>query len=120
MSIDPGFAAWLKQDALYAISAVAGASAAWGDKAISSTVVSPLANESDAQTIADAQAAFMAGPLAQDKVVVAGHRKDLIGQCITVTGDRLGYEAGAAVFVIGAAEADPGSTTTLTVLKRTA
>lgn len=118
MTVDSGYAAWLKTDARYATATVAGASAAWGDKALDSKIISPLANQSDAVTEGAAQAAFLAGPLARDSVVVPGLRKDLLGRLVTITADRLGYEAGADVFVIGVRESDSSRMTTLTVLKR--
>ena len=119
MTVDPNFVSWLKQPALYAVSSVAGAAAAWGDKATTSSVVSPLRNQADAAAMAVTQAAFMAGPLPQDKAIIPGLRSDLIGKCITLKGDRLGYEAGGVpVFVIGASENEQSNTTTITVLKK--
>lgn len=122
MTVDPTFVSWLKQPALYAISTVAGASAAWGDKATTSSVVSPLRNQADADAMADFQAAFLAGPLMQDKALIPGLRSDLVGKCITLKGDRLGYEVagGVNVFVIGASENEDGNTTVITVLKKAA
>jgi hypothetical protein len=117
-TVDPGYGAWLKTSARYVGATIAGAAASWGDKAVDSAVISPLAYKADAQAEATAQAQFLAGPIAQDSIVVKGIRKDLIGKLISVGGDRLGYEAGAAVFVIGAAESETARTTTLTVLKR--
>lgn len=116
--VDSGVAAWLKSDARNVGATVAGAAAAWGDRALDSRVVSPLALKADAQALATAQAQFLAGPLARDRVVVKGARKDLVGRLVTLVGDRLGYDVGPSVFVIGAQEADQGGTTELTVLKR--
>lgn len=116
-TVEAGYAAWLKTDARYVGATIAGAKASWGDKAISSTVISPLAFKADAQAEAIKQAQFLAGPIARDKAIVKGYRKDLIGQLVTLFADRLGYEPGPSVFVVGAAENDNG-TTTLTVLKR--
>jgi len=117
--VDILYAQWLKAEALFALGTVVGAQANWGDKALDSTTISPLANAADAATEATAQAAFLgAGPLAIDKATVTGQRQDLTGQVITITGDRYGYEgAGKVVFVLGAAEQDNG-TTILTVLRR--
>lgn len=118
MAVSSDLAAWLKSEALFASSdgSVAGA---FGDTSKDSTVITPLVNKADAVTEAAYQAAFLSGPLARDKAVIKGYRSDLIGKCVTLTGDRLGYDgAGAAVFVIGAEEAESGATTTLTVLKR--
>jgi hypothetical protein len=117
-TVEPGYAAWLKTNARYVGATVAGAAQAWGDTAIDSRVVSPLVDRNAAQAEAVAQAQFLAGPIARDKIVVAGLRKDLIGRLITISGDRLGYENGSVAFVIGAAESERVRTTTLTVLKR--
>lgn len=117
-NVDPGYASWLKSDARYVGATIAGAAAAWGDKALDSRIVSPLAYKADAQAEATKQAQFLAGPIARDNVLVKGLRRDLLGQLVTLTGDRLGYEAGAAVFVIGVKENDGVRTTLLTVLKR--
>lgn len=116
-TVEPGYAAWLKTDARYVGATIAGAKAAWGDKAINATIVSPLAFKADAQAEAVKQAQFHAGPVARDKAIVKGYRKDLIAQVVTLFGDRLGYEPGPSVFVIGAAE-NANGTTTLTILKR--
>lgn len=117
-TVDGGYGAWLKADARTAGATVFGAQAIWGDDALDSRVVSPLAFQADAQAEATAQAQFLAGPLARDRIVVPGLRCDLIGRLVTIFGDRLGYESGADVFVIGAAESDSVQVTTLTVLKR--
>lgn len=120
MTVDPTYAAWLKDTARY-VTWAPGSATAWGTAAVESTILSPLALQADALIEASRQANFLAGPIAKDTVIVKGQRRDLIGRVITVQGDRLGYEgAGAAVFVCGAAEADTGGVTTLTVLKRLA
>ena len=118
MTIASGYAQYLKSAALYASADVTDALAKWGSKATTSTIISPIAFKSDAQAEAARQATFLAGPLARDAHVVKGQRSDLIGQIVTLYGDRLGYEGGASALVIGAVEAETGDTTTLTVLKR--
>lgn len=116
-TVDPARADWLKREALFSAATVSGAFTKWGDLALDSTIISALALKADADTESAKQAAFMAGPLAREKIDVIGFRKDLVGQVVTITGDRLGYEAGGlAVFVLGAAE--QGGFTTLTVLRR--
>lgn len=118
MTVDAGYADWLKTDARYVTYTVAGAAAAWGDNAVDSKVISPLALKADATTEVAAQAAFLTGPLARDRHVVQGLRKDLIGQLVTLVNSQLGYASGALAFVLGAQEGD--ATTTLFVLKRMA
>ena len=117
-TVDPGYGAYLKAPARYVTAAIAGAAAAWGDKATKTTIITPIANKADAQTEANRQAQFLAGPIARDRHVVKGLRRDLIGKLITLNGDRAGYENGSLAFVIGAAEPDEIRTTVLTVLKR--
>jgi len=118
MAVEPGYAAWLKAPARYVTTNVAGAATRWGDKAQNSTIISPLALKDDAQAEATRQALFLAGPLSRDRIVVKGLRHDLIGTQRRIRGDRLGYETAPICFVIGAAEAEDGRTTTLTVLRR--
>lgn len=113
--INPTFADWLKAVALYATATVDAS--AWGDSAIETEIVSPLAFRPDALAEAARQLDALGGPLAVDEHVVLGRRSDLIGQTVAILGDRLGYETPARVFVIGVAEQANG-TTTLTVLKR--
>lgn len=118
-TVDPGYGAYLKAPARYVTAVIAGAAAAWGDKALASTINTPIALKADAQTEANRQAQFLAGPIARDRHIVKGLRRDLIGKLIVLQGDRLGYEGnGALAFVIGASESDEIRTTTLTVLKR--
>lgn len=119
MSVPASYVDYLKSDALYAVAEVAGAAAKWGDKAILSSVMSPLVDEDDANDEATAQADFMAGPLARDVIVIGGHHADAYLRVVTITANRLGYEAGADVFVIEARE-QPNGTTILKVLKRLA
>jgi hypothetical protein len=117
-TVDAGYASWLKATQRTVGATIAGAQAAWGDGAVDSAVMSPLAFKTDAQAEATYQAQFLAGPLARDKIVVSGLRHDLLGRLVTIFGDRLGYEEGADVFVLGVAETEGIRTTTLTVLKR--
>lgn len=116
-SVDSGLAAWLKERALYTAHVPAGA-AAWGDRAVESEIISPLAMRVNAIAEATRQAAFLTGPNCKDRVVILGRRRDLLGKPVTLVGDRLGYEgAGAIAFVVGAQENDNG-TTSITVIKR--
>lgn len=118
-TVDPGYGAYLKAPARYVSATIAGAGAAWGDKALTSTIISPIALKADAQAEAVRQAQFLAGPIARDRHTVKGLRHDLIGKLITLQGDRLGYEgAGSLAFVIAAVESDEVRMTALTVLKR--
>jgi len=116
-TVDPAFASWLKSDARYVSATVAGADGKWSAVAGDSDVITPLATQADARTVAAAQATALQGPLVRDVVTVPGLLGGLIGQCVRINGDRLGYEGGANVFVVGASESDGPQVTTLTVLK---
>jgi hypothetical protein len=118
--VDPAFAAWLKSDALYSTGYASGVSATWGSRATSSTIVSPLAAKADADAESARQAAFLAGPLVRDTLVVPGQRSDLICRAVNAAGDRLGYEATPTVFVIGVDETQIEGCTMLIVLRKLA
>ena len=115
MSVDGSLAQWLMAEARYVTSAPAGASA-WGDSARETTIVSPLALEADAEVEAARQAGFLAGPFAVDEHDVLRSQTDCLGRVITIKGDRMGYQNGKDVFVIGVQEG--AGITTLTVLVR--
>lgn len=115
-AIDPGYAIALKNDALYLRAPTS--SAAWAAQSNEKKSISPLASHDDAAAEALRQAEFMGGPMVRDRAIVKGARADLIGRPILLGAPGLGYEAGAACFVIGAQEGD--SETTLTVVRRLA
>lgn len=118
MNVDPGFAQWLKDGVLFASADDAQVAAIWAAVARVTEVTSPLALKADADAEAARQAAFLGGPLAIDDHLVDGQRADLLGKAVTITSARLGYGAGASVFVIVVAEADDQNLTTLTVLRK--
>lgn len=118
MTVDAGFARWLKEGIIYASATDTAIETKWGARARSTDVGSPLATKAGAEAEAARQLAFLGGPLVIDDHVVAGLRADLIGQPVTLTINRLGYDAGVVVFVIGAAESDQVEQTTLTVVRR--
>lgn len=120
MSVDAETVAWLKEGSLYSTATDAGVAAAWGDDARETTISSPLALSAGAAAEAARQQEFLEGPLAIDVVTVKGLRSDLIGRPVTVTCDRLGYDGGATVFVIGVEEEARVERTVLTVLRRLA
>lgn len=118
MTVDAGFARWLREGVLFAPATDAAAAARWGDSARASDVVSGLATQAGAQAEAARQLGFLGGPLVIDEHYVAGARIDLVGSAVRLTADRLGYEAGADVFVIEAEELDQTDQTRLVVLRR--
>lgn len=93
-------AEFLKSEALFAFSEAVGYD--WGDRAVETEIISPLVFQGDAEAECIRQMLFMEGPLVEDVVQVTGARRDLMGKVITITGDRLGYDAGGKLaFVIG-------------------
>jgi hypothetical protein len=118
MTVDAGQVAWLKRGALFAQSTDAGQDAKWGAEAIETEIVSALAFAGDALVEAARQIGFLAGPLAIETHDVPGLRSDLYGRAVTVQADRLGYEAGLTIFVIGVEEHERVERTTLTVVRR--
>lgn len=118
MAVDPGYGEYLKSPARFVGATISGAAGLWGDQAIDSRLVSPLAFRDDAQTEVIRQAQFLAGPLARDRVVVLGLWASLIGKPVAISGDRAGYEQSPVVFVLGADENEAARYTVLTVLKR--
>jgi hypothetical protein len=115
--VPPGYGEYLKSPARYVGATIVG-SAAWGDMAVDSVVVSPLALKEHAQAEATAQAQFLAGPHARDRILVRGLWADYVGRIARITGNRLGYENGANVMILGATESESVATTVLLVLKR--
>lgn len=113
-AVDPAYGQWLKADAIY-LRATPGGAAAWGDRGVTSKGVSALALRQDAVDEANRQISFLRGPLARDRVTVAGARRNLLGRTVRVFGDRLGYEAGAIGLIIGIDEG--ASETVLTVIR---
>ncbi|KPF75875.1 hypothetical protein IP68_04920 [Blastomonas sp. AAP25] len=117
MSLVPTTVAeWLTGRAIYAQSEDGSLRASWGDVAIESEVLSPIAAAADASAEADRQLAFLGQPLAEEVVEVDGERVGLLGTCQRIVCDRAGYALGPTVLIVGAEEQD-GGTTRLTVLR---
>lgn len=117
MSLVPSTVAeWLTGRAIYAQAEDAALRASWGDVAIESEVLSPIAAAADADLEAARQLAFLAQPLAEEVIEVEGELVGLLGTCQRIACDRAGYADAPAVLIIGAEEQDCG-TTRLTVLR---
>lgn len=115
MTIDSGYAAYLRADALYVD--VADAQAALWPNGRKLTAISPFATRDAALAEGARRAAFLGGAKVQDKVVVPGRRRDLLGRVVALTGQRGGYSAEpVAALVIGYQE--QAETTTLFVIRR--
>ena len=117
MSLVPTTVAeWLTGRAAYAQAEDAALRASWGDVAIESEVVSPIAAAADASDEAERQLAFLGQPLAEEVIEVEGQLAGLLGTSRRIVCDRAGYALGPTVLIIGAEEQDAG-TTRLTVLR---
>jgi len=117
-TVDPVYAQWLQDQALYQVSEDAALRARWGVSGITAERITTIALQADAQAEAARQLAFMGGPLVQDEHVLVGQWAAKLGQVITITGTKLGYEAGLDVFVIGVNDDRAKGTSTVTVLRR--
>jgi hypothetical protein len=117
MSLVPTTVAeWLTDRAIFAQAEDAAIRGSWGDVAIESEIVSPIAAGADASTEASAQLDFLGQPLAEEVVDVPGQLISLLGTAQRIFCDRAGYSLGPTVLIIGAEEQEAG-TTRLTVLR---
>ena len=115
-TVDQGFAAWLKAGA-YTLTATPADAGRWGEGS-SVASRSPFATVAGARAEADRLAAFFGRPIVRDRAVVDGRARRLIGRCIRLVSDDLGYGApGRVVLVVGVAEQD-NNTSVLTILRR--
>jgi hypothetical protein len=118
-AVDPGFAKWLRAEALFAESTDATIVTNWASRAVVTEIITAIALSAGASTEAARQEALLGGPLVTDELSVKGLRSDLIGQCVTIASDRFDYGgAGKACFVIGVAESSDVERSTLTILRR--
>lgn len=119
-SVDPLYAQWLMDDALWQVSTDATLSARWGTDAQTTERTTTIANKADAAAEATRQIAFLSGggPLVADEHQFVGAWAGSLGCLITITGDKLGYDAGVIALVIGAEDNLATNTSTVTVLRR--
>lgn len=118
MSVDADYALWLQSPARFVTYADPALATLWGDLALETRIISPFASQAAALDEGARQMAFLGYALAEDVHIIPGAHRDKIGQVVTITLDRLGYDAGLEVFVIGAQEDRAANITTLTVLRR--
>ncbi|WP_446653112.1 hypothetical protein [Blastomonas sp.] len=117
MSLVPStLAEWLTGRAIYAQAEDTALRASWGDVAIESEVLSPIAAAADAAAEGSRQLLFLGQPLAEETIELEGELVGLLGTCQRIVCDRAGYADGPTVLVIGAEEQDSGMTR-LTVLR---
>lgn len=117
-AIDPVYAQWLMADGLWQVQADATLTLRWGIKALTTERMTTIATKADAVAEATRQLAFLGPVAAIDEHLLVGRWEHLRGQVITLTIDRLGYEAGADVFLLGAEDNEATGLSKVTVLKR--
>lgn len=94
-AVDPVFAQWLQERALFHLEGDATLAARWGDRAQTSERVTPLALQGDAEDEAQRQIAFLGGPLVEDEHLLVGEWRAMLGRTITLEGLELGYFDGS-------------------------
>ncbi|HQS70913.1 MAG TPA: hypothetical protein PLM58_14870 [Novosphingobium sp.] len=99
-TVDPVFAQWLMDQARWHVAEDATLKARWGETAETSERVTTIATKADAEAEAARQMAFLGGPLVEDEHLLMGQWAGHLGQVITLTIDKLGYDAGVDVFVV--------------------
>lgn len=107
---------WLTGRAVFSRAEDTALRDSWGNVAVESEIVSPIAAAADAATEAARQLAFLGQPFAEEVIEVPGDQIGLLGTVQRIVCDRAGYATGPAVLVIGAEEQD-GGVTRLTVLR---
>lgn len=119
-AVDPLFAQWLMDEAFWQVSSDATLQARWGDKAQTTQRVTTIATRSDAAAEATRQIAFLggAGPLVTEEHSLLGEWAAYLGRVVRLTIDRLGYDTGLDVFVIGVEDNRAAGTSTVTVIRR--
>lgn len=119
-AVDPIYAQWLMAQALWQVSTDATLAARWGATAQTTERVTTIATEADATAEAARQIQFLggSGPLAIEEHELVGEWAAYLGRVITLKIDRLGYDAGLGVFVIGAQDNRAAATSILTVIRR--
>ena len=116
-TVDSASVLYLKAPALFT-KATAVSAATWGDRAVDSEIISPLALKAAADTEAARQIALLEGPLVEDSCRVMGQRKDLMHKVVTLQGNPLDYAGGKVGFVIGYREEE--GTTILSIIRKLA
>ncbi len=117
-SVDPVFAQWLQADGLWQVTKHGAVEAAWGVVARTTARMTTLATRADVVAEAGRQLAFLGVPLAIDEHVMVGVLGPYLGTVITVIGDRLGYDAGVDVFIIGAEDDRSTGLSRVTVIRK--
>jgi hypothetical protein len=117
-SVDPLFAQWLQDDALWLVRDDAARKARWGDSAQLTERRTTIATKADAEAEGDRQLAFLGGPLVPEEHLLVGAWAEYLGQVITLTIAKLGYDVGLDVFVLAVADDRAAGLSRVTVLRR--
>lgn len=117
-NVDPVFAQWLQTDALWAVVEDATLKARWGTSGQVAERSTTIALKADAVAEGNRQLAFLGGPLVEDEHLLLGAWAPYLGQVITITGTKLGYDAGVDVFVLGVNDDRARGVSHVTVLRR--
>lgn len=102
MTVAPLFVQWLTSEGYWHVGQSSVLADRWGDSAVETERMTALSNLADAVAEAARQISFLGGPLVADEHMLSGEFRQHIGQVITISGDRLGYEQGSDVFVLTA------------------
>ena len=117
-SVDPVYAQWLQSDGLHQVATDAIAKGRWGTRAVLSARMTAIAQKADAEAEGQRRIAFLGTPAVVDRHQLKGKWAWAIGQVITLTGPKLGYDGGVGVFVLGAEDNYATGLSTVTVLRR--
>lgn len=119
-AIDPLLVQWLTGEGYREVVTNATVAARWGDRAQSTDRMTTIATKADAAAEATRQIAFLggSGPLVIEEHSMLGEWASYLGLVVTLKIDRLGYDAGLNVFVIGAEDDRSTGTSTVTVIRR--
>lgn len=117
---DPLFAQWLMSASLQHVEADATLIDRWGATAVATSRVTTIATKADAEAEAQRQIDFLGGtgPIVIEEHQLAGVWAPYQGQVITLAIDRLGYDDGLDVFLLGAQDNRATGLSTLTVARR--
>lgn len=119
-TLDPLLVQWLTGDGYREVVTDAAVAARWGDRAQTTERMTTIATKADAAAEAARQIAFLGGggPLVIEEHSLVGEWAAYLGRVVTLKIDRLGYDAGLNVFVIGAEDDRASGISTVSVIRR--
>lgn len=117
VTLDAGYASWLKADAL-TLAAATAAAARWPSQGVTASALSAFATIGGAAAEGQRRSDFLQSPTVRDRLVVDGEARSLIGRCIEVVSDGLDYAAGGELVFVVKVEEQLNGTSVLSVLRR--